>query len=71
MLCTKPLTYSRIKEERKKSELQGTKLVQQRFEGDEDDEEAQDDEKVLDGFFLVSTSYTKQYQSMISLLLSK
>ena len=55
VLCAKPRTYARIKEERKKSELQGTKLESHKFdEGyDQEEEEVDDEEKILDGFFLV------------------
>ncbi|XP_035827301.1 X-ray radiation resistance-associated protein 1 isoform X2 [Aplysia californica] len=54
VLCTKPRTYARIKEERKKSELTGTKLDAQKFEDEGDqDEDGDDEEKFLDGFFLM------------------
>ena len=56
MLCAKPRTYARIKEERKKSEIQGTKLTAHKFDEEFDNEEEvenADEEKILDGFFLV------------------
>ncbi|RUS78772.1 hypothetical protein EGW08_013456, partial [Elysia chlorotica] len=57
VLCSKPRTYSRLKEERKKSELHGTKLGTYKFnedtDDDEEEEEAEDDGAILDGFFLM------------------
>lgn len=54
VLCAKPRTYSRIKEERKKAEREGTQItmpVQSLAEGEiEEEEEA----PALDGFFLVN-----------------
>lgn len=53
VLCAKPRTYSRIKEERKKAEREGTQItmpVQSLAEGEiEEEEEA----PALDGFFLM------------------
>lgn len=51
VLCTKPRTYSRIREERKKTERLGTTLDGQKF--DEDEEEEEEEAPTLDGFFLV------------------
>ncbi|GFR71749.1 X-ray radiation resistance-associated protein 1 [Elysia marginata] len=57
VLCAKPRTYSRLKEERKKSELHGTKLGTYKYNEDTDEdeaeEEAEDDGAILDGFFLM------------------
>ncbi|KAK6194382.1 hypothetical protein SNE40_000023 [Patella caerulea] len=52
VLCTKPRTYSRIKEERKKCEKEGTSLTDCKFEEqvEEDDEEEVPN---LNGFFLM------------------
>ncbi|XP_046584130.1 X-ray radiation resistance-associated protein 1-like [Haliotis rubra] len=50
VLCTKPRTYSRIREERKKTERLGTTLDGQRFDEDEAEEE---EAATLDGFFLM------------------
>ncbi|CAL1529992.1 unnamed protein product [Lymnaea stagnalis] len=51
VLCAKPLTYARIKDERKKSELRDLKLDCHNFqdEGERENEEG----KTLDGFFLM------------------
>ncbi|XP_046374524.2 X-ray radiation resistance-associated protein 1-like [Haliotis rufescens] len=51
VLCTKPRTYSRIREERKKTERLGTTLDGQKF--DEDEEEEEEEAPTLDGFFLM------------------
>ena len=51
ILCTKPKTYARIKEERRRAEKQGTTISEQNIEEDEDEEEKQ--APALDGFFLV------------------
>lgn len=52
VLCAKPRTYSRIREERKKAEEKGVKLSDEHFE---DNEENAEEEAVLDGFFLVNS----------------
>ena len=52
ILCTKPKTYARIKEERKKAERQGTTIMDQNVDEEEDEEEKE--APVLDGFFLVN-----------------
>ena len=52
ILCNKPKTYARIKEERRKAEKQGTTLSEQN-EAEEEGEEEEKDVPVLDGFFLV------------------
>ncbi|KAH9512387.1 X-ray radiation resistance-associated protein 1 [Bulinus truncatus] len=49
LLTSKPLTYARIKEERKKTEKQGLKLESHAFENEEEEQ----DGKILDGFFLM------------------
>ncbi|KAL5004765.1 hypothetical protein ScPMuIL_018221 [Solemya velum] len=48
ILCSKPRTYSRIREERKKAEREGTRLTADNFIGDEAEETP-----ILDGFFLM------------------
>ncbi|KAH3807141.1 hypothetical protein DPMN_135474, partial [Dreissena polymorpha] len=53
ILCTKPKTYARIKEERKRAEKQGTSLTEQLQAADEQEEEEEKDIPVLDGFFLM------------------
>ena len=52
ILCTKPKTYARIKEERKRAERQGTTIMDQNVDEEEDEEEKE--APVLDGFFLVN-----------------
>ena len=52
VLCTKPRDYQQIREERKKSEKDGTAIVPPPSGFVEDDEE-DDEGKILDGFFLV------------------
>ena len=51
VLCAKPRTYSRIKEERKKADRQGTNLASQSFA--DDVSELEEEVPLLDGFFLV------------------
>ncbi|ESP05046.1 hypothetical protein LOTGIDRAFT_230081, partial [Lottia gigantea] len=51
VLCTKPRTYSRIKEERKKSELEGKSITECKLDVEEEDDE--DEGPILDGFFLM------------------
>ena len=52
ILCNKPKTYARIKEERRKAEKQGTTLSEQN-EGEDEGEGEEKEAPVLDGFFLV------------------
>ena len=56
ILCNKPKTYARIKEERKKAEKQGTTLGEQSEDVEEEGEEEKD-VPILDGFFLVIVIY--------------
>ena len=56
ILCNKPKTYARIKEERRKAEKEGTTINEQNVEGSKETEgegEEKEDAPVLDGFFLV------------------
>ena len=56
ILCNKPKTYARIKEERRKAEKEGTTISeQQNAEGNKEGvgEEEKEEAPVLDGFFLV------------------
>ncbi|XP_041350431.1 X-ray radiation resistance-associated protein 1-like [Gigantopelta aegis] len=48
ILCSRPKTYSQIREERKRCEREGTKLTADKFKQDEED-----DIPTLDGFFLM------------------
>ena len=50
VLCAKPRTYSRIREERKRAEDQGIRMTASQFE---EEEEKDIDQPVLDGYFLV------------------
>ncbi|XP_076453924.1 X-ray radiation resistance-associated protein 1-like [Babylonia areolata] len=50
VLCTKPRTYSRIREERKRAEEQGVRLTAGQFQDDSDEKS---DTPVLDGYFLM------------------
>lgn len=50
VLCAKPRTYSRIREERKRAEDQGIRMTASQFE---EEEEKDVDQPVLDGYFLV------------------
>ncbi|XP_053404342.1 X-ray radiation resistance-associated protein 1-like isoform X2 [Mercenaria mercenaria] len=52
ILCTKPKTYARIKEERRRAEQQGTTISEQ-LQAANDEEEEEKDVPVLDGFFLM------------------
>ncbi|KAL8600018.1 hypothetical protein ACOMHN_057787 [Nucella lapillus] len=52
VLCAKPRTYSRIREERKRAEGQGVRLTAGQFE-DENEGEEKTDTPVLDGYFLM------------------
>ena len=53
VLCTKPTrTFSQIREERKRAEKTGSNIVPPTVGGYSDE----DEEKSLDGFFLVSRS---------------
>lgn len=54
VLCAKPRTYSRIKEERKKAEREGTQITMAVQSLAEDEMEEEDEAPVLDGFFLVN-----------------
>lgn len=56
VLCSKPRTYSSIKETRKKAETEGAKLDNHDFAVGKDEANAGDnnsDVKILDKFFLV------------------
>ncbi|XP_052782406.1 X-ray radiation resistance-associated protein 1-like isoform X2 [Mya arenaria] len=53
ILCTKPKTYARIKEERRRAEKQGTSLTEQLHVADEQEDEEEKDVPTLDGFFLM------------------
>nr|XP_022287824.1 X-ray radiation resistance-associated protein 1-like [Crassostrea virginica] len=53
VLCAKPRTYSRIKEERKKAEREGTQITMAVQSLAEDEMEEEDEAPVLDGFFLM------------------
>ncbi|KAL4220511.1 X-ray radiation resistance-associated protein 1 [Mactra antiquata] len=53
ILCTKPKTYARIKEERRRAEKQGTTLTEQLQVADEQEEEEEKEVPTLDGFFLM------------------
>ncbi|XP_059163984.1 X-ray radiation resistance-associated protein 1-like isoform X2 [Physella acuta] len=64
ILCAKPRTYSRIKEERKKSERLGTKLDNHSF--NESTEEKEDEGKILDGFFLMKHSCVEDPSDLCS-----
>ena len=55
VLCAKPRTYSRIREERKRAEEQGVRFTAQQFD-DEGQEESS--EPVLDGYYLVRAVIT-------------
>ncbi|XP_062584370.1 X-ray radiation resistance-associated protein 1-like [Saccostrea cucullata] len=52
VLCAKPRTYSRIKEERKKAEREGTQITMA-VQSLAEDEEEEDESPILDGFFLM------------------
>ncbi|XP_060557943.1 X-ray radiation resistance-associated protein 1-like isoform X2 [Ruditapes philippinarum] len=52
ILCTKPKTYARIKEERRRAEQQGTTISEQ-LQAADDHEEEEKDVPMLDGFFLM------------------
>ncbi len=51
VLCNKPRTYAQIREERKRSTKEGTAMIIPQTASYLED--AFDDERVLDGFFLV------------------
>lgn len=53
ILCTKPKTYARIKEERRRAEKQGTTIAEQFQNAEEQEKEEEREIPVLDGFFLV------------------
>ena len=54
VLCAKPRTYSRIREERKRAEDQGTRMTASQFE---EEEEKDSESPVLDGYFLVKNIF--------------
>ena len=56
VLCAKPRTYSRIREERKRAEDQGVRMTASQFE---EEEEKDIDQPVLDGYFLVKKKERK------------
>ena len=51
VLCTKPRTFDQIREERKRSERTGQPFIAPEMELE--DVEDEEDDRVLDGFFLV------------------
>ena len=58
VLCAKPRTYSRIREERKRAEDQGIRMTASQFE---EEEEKDTDQPVLDGYFLVKKKKVKVF----------
>ena len=52
VICAKPRDYETIRQERKRAEKEGTAIVPPAVL---DEEDAEEDTKVLDGFFLVIT----------------
>ena len=54
ILCTKPKTYARIKEERRRAEKQGTSITEQFQHAEEQEKEEEKEVPTLDGFFLVN-----------------
>ena len=58
VLCAKPRTYSRIREERKRAEDQGIRMTASQFE---EEEEKDIDQPVLDGYFLVKKRKEKVF----------
>ncbi|CAC5372085.1 X-ray radiation resistance-associated protein 1 [Mytilus coruscus] len=53
VLCTKPKTYAQIKEERKRSDREGTSFNPAEIPNLDEDEEEQQEAPALDGFFLM------------------
>ena len=62
VLCAKPRTYSRIREERKRAEDQGIRMTASQFE---EEEEKDVDQPVLDGYFLVKKKRKERVFSLV------
>ena len=59
VLCAKPRDFESIREERKRAERDGTAIIPPPVYTSDEEENLDDEAKVLDGFFLVSTHYIK------------